>query len=71
MCKYSDLFNFLLSNYSYQQVIMSTNYIIKRWKDNKGLDENGQVIENKYGYFKAAMENNLIKISTYVSLGWE
>ena len=71
MCKYSDLFNFLLSNYSYQQVIMSTNYIIKRWNDSKGLDENGQVIENKYGYFKAAMENNLIKISTYTSLGWE
>ncbi len=45
MRKYSDLFNFLLSNYSYQKVIMSTNYTIKRWKDNKELDENGQVIE--------------------------
>jgi len=69
--KYDNLFNELLSKYSYKDVIMTTNYIIKMFKDNKNLDENGEKITNKFGYFKASIKNNLIKINNDSDLNWE
>lgn len=69
--RYNDLFNCLLSMYGYEKVIKVTNYTLKRWKQNKGLDENGKDIINKYGYFKVSLENNLMKISTDIDLEWE
>ena len=57
--------------YGYEKVIKVTNYTLKRWKQNKGLDENGKDIINKYGYFKVSLENNLMKISTDIDLEWE
>jgi len=68
--KYSDLFNLLLNQYEYKDIIIATNYILKKWKDNKGLDENKCIIENKYSYFKTSLENNLIKITNEVDFGW-
>ena len=50
---------------------MATNYIIKKSKDNKNLDENVEKITNKFGYFKASIENNLIKINNNFDLNWE
>lgn len=68
---YNELFNCLISIYGYEKVIIVTNYILKRWTENKGLDEEGNKIVNKYGYFKSALENSLIKISSDVDLEWE
>ena len=69
--RYNDLFNCLLPMYGYEKVIKVTNYTLNRWKQNKGLDENGRTIINKYGYFKTAIHNNLNKISEIIDLGWE
>lgn len=69
--RYNDLFNCLLPMYGYEKIIKVTNYTLNRWKQNKGLDENGDAIINKYGYFKTAIYNNLNKISEIIDLGWD
>ena len=46
---------------------MSIHYITKRIKDNKFLDENGDVIKNKFGYFKSALESNFRKLNGVIN----
>ncbi|MCI6266037.1 MAG: hypothetical protein MR598_04250 [Erysipelotrichaceae bacterium] len=67
---YDDLFNNLLDKYEYKEIVVSTNYTIRKWFENKGLDEENNKIVNKYGYFKTSLENNLLKMTTEVDLGW-
>lgn len=69
--KYDDLFIELLNEYEYKDVIRVCNYIIGKWKDNKGFDENNNKIDNKFSYFKSAMINNLIKINQEIDFDWE
>jgi hypothetical protein len=67
---YDDLFNELLNKYGYKEIVVSTNYTIRKWFENKGLDEDNNKIINKYGYFKTSLENNLLKMTTEIDLGW-
>lgn len=69
--KYDDLFIKLLNEYEYKDVIKVCNYIIGKWKDNKGFDEDNNKIDNKFSYFKSAMINNLIKINQEINFDWE
>ena len=69
--KYDDLFIELLNEYEYKDVIKVCNYIIGKWKDNKGFDEDNNKIDNKFSYFKSAMINNLIKINQEIDFDWE
>lgn len=69
--KYDDLFIKLLNEYEYKDVIKVCNYIIGKWKDNKGFDEDNNKIDNKFSYFKSAMINNLIKINQEIDFDWE
>lgn len=69
--KYDDLFIELLNEYQYKDVIKVCNYIIGKWKDNKGFDEDNNKIDNKFSYFKSAMINNLIKITQEIDFDWE
>ena len=69
--KYDDLFIELLNEYKYKDVIKICNYIIGKWKDNKGFDEDNNKIDNKFSYFKSAMINNLIKINQKIDFDWE
>lgn len=69
--KYDDLFIELLNEYKYKDVIKICNYIIGKWKDNKGFDEDDNKIDNKFSYFKSAMINNLIKINQEIDFDWE
>lgn len=69
--KYNNLFNKLLKKYDYKDVIIATNYVIRKLKDNKNLDENGEKITNKFGYFKASIKNNLEKINNDFDLNWD
>lgn len=68
--KYDNLINQMLEQYEYRDVIMATNYIIQKWKENKGLDEDGNSITNQYGYFKSALQDNLRKLAEEIEL-WE
>lgn len=43
--------------------MMSINYIIPRIISNNYLDEFGNEIVNKYGYFKNAIESNFNKLN--------
>ena len=67
---YNDILNNALEEYKYHDVIRVLNYIINKWKENNGYDENGNKIINKYGYFKSALINNLRKINTDIELDY-
>ena len=71
---YDDLFNRLLSeDNSYKDLIRIVNYIVYRVLTNKFKDENGETIENKFAYFKSAIENNIEKLEhlNEMDLLWE
>ena len=56
---YDNLFDELLIENSYVDLIMVLHYILARVKWNKYKDEYGNNIENKYGYLKESIYNNL------------
>ena len=57
--KYNNLFENVLNEYDYMDVVVCCNYILSKWKKNNGLDENDDEIENKFAYFRASLLNNL------------
>ena len=69
--KYDELFNTLLQEYEYKEIIISTKYVIERFRQNNGLDENNNPIKDKFNYFKSSLINNLIKMNTKIDLEWE
>lgn len=62
LLNYNNLFNELLEEYNYKDLIIITWYIADRVVKRKFLDEDGNVIENKYGYFKRAICNNIDRV---------
>ena len=56
---YDNLFDELLKENSYVDLIIVLHYILARVKWNKYKDEYGNNIENKYGYLKESIYNNL------------
>lgn len=63
---YDNLFKEYKDNgYSNHELFMSIHYITKRIKENKFLDEDGNMIRNKFGYFKSALESNFKKLQGY------
>lgn len=67
---YDELLNEMLEEYDYYDLMRVSGYIINNWKINKGYDENGNKIKNKYGYFKKSLIDNLNQINTIVDLGY-
>ena len=59
---YDDLFNELLNNNTYKDLIKIIHYITRRIVNNEFRDENNNVIENKFGYLKNAIINNIDKL---------
>lgn len=59
---YNKLFNKLLEEYNYEDLIVITYYIADHVVKRNFLDEEGNVIENKFGYFKMSMLNNINKV---------
>lgn len=56
---YDDLFkNFLEKGKSYKQLYSAVHYIVDRIKSRNYIDENGDEITNRFGYFKSALESN-------------
>ena len=60
---YDNLFDELLKENSYVDLIIVLHYILARVKWSKIKDEDGNIIENKYGYLKEAIYNNLRNIN--------
>lgn len=61
--RYEELYNTLKQEYDYQLIYMCSNYIIKMMKLNRNKDEYGNIIEDKYNYFKTSLINNLSYIT--------
>ena len=70
MYKYDELIRKYINLYDYSFVIKVTSYIITKFNKNNGLDEYGNEIINKYGYYKDALINNLKKINDEIELDW-
>lgn len=61
---YDNLFEKLMEEgQSYKDLIVMTDYIAKRVVSNKFIDEDGNKVENKFGFFKGAIENCISKLS--------
>ena len=72
---YDKLFKELLNNYDTSDILMILHYIIPRVLDRNFIDENGLKIENKYGYLKASILNNIDRLKNNEliwdeELGW-
>lgn len=55
-------YNKLLEEYNYEDLIVITYYIADHVVKRIFLDEEGNVIENKFGYFKNSIYNNINKV---------
>ena len=68
---YDNLFNQLLEDNSYKDLIKIIHYIVPRVIKRNFLDEDGKIIENKFGYFKNAINSNINKLNNEVENLWE
>ena len=67
---YDDLFNELLNNNTYKDLIKIIHYITRRIVNNEFKDEDGNIINNKFGYLKNAIINNIGKLEVYIDKLW-
>jgi len=69
---YDKLFEELLEqDNSYKDLIQIIHYIVPRVVSRKFKDEDGNYIENKYGYFKNAIISNINKLNLDIDLWGE
>ena len=61
---YDNLFNKLLIDNSYKEIITIINYIVPRVLSRGFKDENGKYITNKFGYLKNSIYSNIVKINS-------
>ena len=62
---YDNLFNKLLIDNSYKDIITIINYIVQRVLSRDFKDENGKYIINKFGYLKNSIYSNIDKFNSY------
>lgn len=68
---YDKLFNQLLEeDNSYQDLIQIIHYIVPRVVKRNFKDEDGNVIENKFGYFKNSIISNINKLNMNIKDLW-
>lgn len=75
LCKYDNLFNILLEDYSFSDLVIINHYIISRVVSRNFINEDGEKIENKFGYLKSSIMNNIDKLKNNEiewddELGW-
>lgn len=70
LCCYDKLFNSLLEYNSYQDIAMIIYYILKKVRLNEFKDENGELIINRYGYLKNAINKNIKKLKSLEEEVW-
>ena len=59
------MFDYLLINNSYQDLIKIVKYIVPRVISRGFKDENGKYITNKFGYLKNSIYSNIEKLNNY------
>lgn len=68
---YNDLFEELLEENDFVDLIKIIHYIVPRVIKNKFYDEDGCKIENKYGYMKNAIYSNINKLNSIPEELWD
>ena len=73
--KYDNLFNELLNDYEFNDIVVICHYIVSSVVGRKFKNDDGYLIENKYGYLKQAILNNIERfknneIEWDEELGW-
>ena len=58
------MFNYLLIDNSYKEIITIINYIVTRVLSRGFKDENGRYITNKFGYLKNSIYSNIEKLNS-------
>lgn len=72
---YDNLFNEVLDNNEFKDIVIISHYVISRVIGRKFCDEDGNKIENKFGYYKEALLSNIRKFKNNElvwdeELGW-
>ncbi len=72
---YDKLFENLLYEYEIKDLLMILHYIIPRVLERNFMDENGEIITNKFGYLKQSILNNIERLKNNEiewdeELGW-
>lgn len=63
---FDELFKeYLDGGYTYREIFGAIHYIVPRVVNRNFIDDEGNEITNKYGYFKNAMESNFRKLNSY------
>jgi len=73
--KYDNLFNELLNAYEFNDIVVICHYIVSSVVGRKFKNDDGNLIENKFGYLKQAILNNIERfknneIEWDEELGW-
>lgn len=69
---YDKLFNQLIEeSNSYKDLIQIIHYIVSRVVKRNFRDENGNIIENKFGYFKNSIISNINKLNLDIEDLWK
>ncbi len=69
---YDKLFDDLLTGgNSYKDLICIIHYIVPRVVKRNFEDEDGNIIKNKYGYFKSSIESNIHKLKNPIENLWD
>lgn len=56
---------------SYKNLICIIHYIVPRVVKRNFEDEDGNIIKNKYGYFKSSIESNIHKLKKTIENLWD
>lgn len=67
---YDALFEELLLRYDFKTIIVATNYVATKIKNQKFCSEDGAKIENLYAYFRTSITFNLRKITNQIDFDW-
>ena len=68
---YDSLFEKLLEENSYKKLIQIIHYIIPKVINRNFKDEEDNIINNKFGYFKNAIISNINKLNLDIEDLWE
>lgn len=67
---YDNLFDDLLEENEFKDLLIIVHYIISKVIDRDFYDDDGNKIENKFGYFKNSILNNIDKLNFYDEELW-
>lgn len=69
--KYDKLFKTLLKDYDFSEIVIINHYIISKVLSRKFLNDHGEPIENKFGYLKNSILNNIDKFKYISEMEWD